>query len=181
MAQWRHIPTKHKWLDDGMTPVDSGVAPRPQPSVSSAPVPIKPAEVVDALTDEEKLAAIKTEAALDTVLSFVPEKGEATAPEPKLEPVVTPTLPLWEAPTQELSPSGSAIYPDGRPVTNPNHLMLFLWKGAELVRAYTPDGWVSKLRRPDGRENPLSESMVDVLIRSGSLKEVRPGVFKGEQ
>jgi len=206
MAKWRDIPTTFNW--DGESVVPASVKRRPSMvRPSKVPVAVLPQESpempsgalsldkLDGLSDEEKIAALKTEAALEAVLALVPEAADPVkvpevAPETKPaetadseEPEKCPgdRTDLWENPVQDLPLGNSAIYPDGRSISNPNHLMLFIGRGAEVLRDYRQDGWVSCLRRSDGRKNPLPESLVETLIKSGILREGKPGVFRGDR
>lgn len=209
VARWRNIPTQFNWDGESITPAQTRRRPA-SVKPSKVPVAVLPPETPETssetpsgalnlgrwegLSEEEKLAALKTEAALEAVLSLVPEASEpaetqevaeesepakiAESEEP--EKVSGDRTDLWESPVQDLSVGNSAIYPDGRPLANPNHLMLFVGRGAEVVREYRQDGWVSYLLRSDGRRNPLPESLVETLIKSGVLKEGKPGVFRGD-
>ena len=205
MARWRDIPTKFSW--DGESVVPASVK-RRAPVVRPSKVPVAviaqespemaseslPLNKLEGLSDEEKIAALRTEAALNAVLSLIPENsGTETVVEevPGTKPAETAVseepekcpgdrTDLWENPVQDLPTGNSAIYPDGRPISNPNHLMLFIGRGAEIVRQYRQDGWVSHMCRVDGRKNPVPESLVETLIQSGLLKEGRPGVFRGD-
>ena len=186
MAVWRDIPTKFSWDGESMVPTAVPKKSVPvRPSKVSVPVVVE--DGFDGFSEEEKIAALRTEEALEAVLSFVPESpGDVVSDSPS--PVGLEEDPqktsgsrtdLWEEPVQDLSVGNSAIYPDGRMISNPNHLMLFIGRGAEIFRKYRQDGWVSSLHRSDGKSNPVSESLVDTLIKSGVLKESRPGVFRG--
>ena len=196
MARWRNIPAQFSWDGESMTPASTKAHPQKvRPSKVSTAVlppesPEKPPEALPlsnlaGLSDEEKIAALKTEAALDTILALVPDQEVIeTKPEPAkiADPQKCPVTgqnSLWENPVQDLPMGNSAIYPDGRPLSNPNHMMLFVGHGAEVVRDYTQTGWVSYLRRPDGRRNPVPESLVETFIKSGILKEGKPGIFRG--
>lgn len=213
MARWRNIPTKFSW--DGENVVPASVKRRPTP-VRPSKVPVAvlepespetsseslPLGKLDGLSDEEKVAALRTEAALDAILALVPDV-ETVAPQPESPPSSQPEsqpeakpaetaaveepekmsgdrTDLWESPVQDLPTGNAAIYPDGRPISNPNHLMLFVGRGAEIVRQYRQDGWISHMCRADGRKNPVPEPLVETLINSGILKEGRPGVFRGD-
>jgi hypothetical protein len=137
-------------------------------------VPVKP---VPGLSAEEQVAAAKMEAALEKILGILGEKKEEVVGESNLSQG-KPGDPLWDSHIQDLSPSKSAIYPAGRPVNNPNHLMLFLWNGAEVVRAYTQNGWKSRMRRQDGKENPVPERLIEAFIQAGNLKDFGNGIYK---
>lgn len=202
MALWRNIPAQFKWDGESMTPASTRTCPvrvKPSkvtpvllaPESPETPPNALPLDKLDGLSEEEKIAALKTEAALDAVLALVPNHV-ITAPEPESQPEQEPAenaaqecpVPgqnsLWESPVQDLPTGNSAIYPNGRPISNPNHLMLFVRRGAEVIRSYMQTGWISQLRRPDGRLNPLPEALVETLINSGVLTEGRPGVFRGD-
>ena len=207
MGQWRNIPTAYKWDGDSVTfpkevappvvkppavstgiPVTSAsalviqnpvptvtanvcsVLPKPEPTTT---VPVN----IPGLSTEEQAAAAKMEAALDNVLALLGQKQEVIQDSSNLA-TGSAGPPLWDNQIQELMPAGSPIYPDGRPVTNPNHLMLFLWNGAEIVRSYTTTGWKSKVRRQDGKLNPVPESLVEAITKAGYLSECGNGVYK---
>jgi hypothetical protein len=206
MGEWRDIPTVYKWDGDSITfpePPKKPVPVRPvPPKKANAGIPIIPASALflnesklavtaiacskpvettpspaSQLQPEEQQAAAKMEEALDRILGILGEKQEVIQDQSNL---VTGNVgaPIWDNQIQELLPNGSPIYPAGRPVTNPNHLMLFLWNGAEVVRAYTSAGWNSRLRRLDGKLNPIPESLIEAVIRSGYVTECGNGVFK---
>jgi hypothetical protein len=210
VAKWRNIPAQFNWDGESLTPASTRARPqrvRPskvapavlapeQPQASETPSENLNLSRLDGLSDEEKVAALKTEAALNAVLALIPEPvtEEPVAepkPKPKPEPKpaetaeseecpVTGQNELWESPVQDLPMGNSAIYPDGRPIANPNHLMLFLQRGAEVLRTYAQTGWVSYLQRGDGKKNPLQESLVETMVKSGVLREVKTGVFRGD-
>jgi hypothetical protein len=207
MSEWRDIPTVYKWDGDSITlpeaPKKTPPAKPVPPKKTNAGIPVipasslvlneeKPAVTASAcstpevttpssigLLPDEQQAAAKMEAALDKILGILGEKQEEIQDQSNLA-TGNVGAPIWDNQIQELLPNGSPIYPAGRPVTNPNHLMLFLWNGAEVVRAYTSTGWSSKLRRLDGKLNPIPESLIEAVISSGYLTECGSGVFKAK-
>jgi hypothetical protein len=128
------------------------------------------------LTTEEQAAAARMEAALDKVLALLGQKAETTEPQTNLTNG-TPGTPLWDTTPLTLDPNKSAIYPAGRPINNPNHLMFMLWNGAAIGRDYTPAGWSIFLRRGD-KKNPIPEKLFDALVKSETVTEVGDGVFR---
>ena len=175
MASWRNVPATFHWDGESMTPTKTAVNPSPvQPVKLSSPVTAT-AGTVPGLTDEERLAALRTEVALDTILNMLP------APESDSEEEVSVrTENLWEEPVQNLPIEGSAIYPDGREIENVNHLVLFVRRGARLSRLYKADGWHWELLREGGKKNPVSSSLVEPLVRSGVFKELPSGLYAGD-
>jgi len=128
------------------------------------------------MTVEEQAAAVKMEEMLDKVLALLGQKAETTEPQTNLTNG-TPGTPLWDTKPLTLDPNKSAIYPAGRPINNPNHLLFMLWNGADIIKDYTPAGWVISLRRGDKR-NPIPEKLFDALEKSGGLVEGGNGVFR---
>ena len=176
MASWRNVPATFHWDGESMTPTKTAVNPSPvQPVKLSSPVTAT-AGTVPGLTDEERLAALRTEVALDTILNMIP----APESESEEEEVSVRTETLWEAPVQNLPIEGSAIYPDGREIANANHLVLFMRRGAKLNRFYKVDGWYWELLREGGKKNPVSPSLVEPLVRSGVFKELPSGLYGSE-
>ena len=170
------------------------VLPKP-PVVTSSAIPVIPAskleitqsppsvnidtkveEVKAELTTEEKAAAVKMEEMLDKVLALLGQKAEAVEAQTNLS-TGTPGAPLWDTQPLTLDPNKSAIYPAGRPINNPNHLMFMLWNGATICRDYTPKGWLVFLRRGD-KQNPIPEKLFDALNQSGSIAEGGDGSFR---
>lgn len=205
MNEWRNIPTKYKW--DGESLIDpNGVIADPfpptktnSPSIATyvaqvaantpyvaSPVSVPPSVNIDTkvevvppkteMTTEEQAAAAKMEAMLDKVLALLGQKPEAVEPQTNLS-TGTPGTPLWDTKPLTLNPNKSAIYPAGRPINNPNHLMFMLWNGSNIVRDYTPTGWNTFLRRGDKR-NPIPEKLFDALVKSESVIEGGDGVFR---
>lgn len=203
MEKWQDIPTQYSWDGDSLTsksPLKPPTKPAPPKTKPAGQLPHIPASalvineqrrtdvstvvVADtkpsaSLSNDEKQAVSKMEAALEKILGILGEKQQIVQDSSNLA-TGSAGAPLWDSHIQELSPSSSPIYPDGRPVTNPNHLMLFLWNGAELVRSYAPSGWVSKLRRADGKMNPVPETLVEAVLKTGYLRECGSGVFKAK-
>jgi hypothetical protein len=128
------------------------------------------------LTTEEQAASAKMEEALDKILAILGQKQEVIESSSNLAAGVEGP-PLWENQIQDLKSSGAPIYPEGRPVNNPNHLMLFLWNGAKVMRSYTSSGWVYRVRRIDGKQNPVPEKLAEAFISSGNLTQDGSGNF----
>jgi len=192
MSQWKNIPAAFKWTEAGLVP-SVRTAQQLPPQKPLAPKVPQASIAVDDFGSRLEVAALRTEAALESILGMVndtaaavleppmvvEEKPEAK-PEASLEQVQQPPKqPLWDESVQTLPISSSPIYPAERPVANPNHLMMFIGNGAEVVRSYTSSGWVSRLRRLDGKENPVPNQIIDGLVMAGQLKETKPGVFRG--
>jgi hypothetical protein len=181
MAGWKNIPTQFNWDGENVTPVSSV-------KTATKPSPVRPASVaqpvmitagkIPGLTNEERLAALKTEVALDTVLNMIPQDIE----EVPLSPPEFSERPenLWEEPVQDLHLGNSAVYPDGRQIANPNHLVMFIQNGGRISRIYKSDGWHYELLRAGNRKNPILEALVSPLIHSGILKEIRTDLFGGD-
>jgi len=185
MSKWRDIPALYKWDDGGLAVIQKEKSIQSPPPSKTTVVAVSPSTAD--LDSQIDAAAKRTEQVLNTVLemlspSTIPgaEQG-VTQSSALIAPVVTEEdgEDLWEAPAQSMSLSGSPIYPDRRPINNPNHLLLFIGRGAEIVRMYTASGWSSKLRRDDGKENPVPDNIVDSLVKAGQLVEKKPGVFRG--
>ena len=154
-----------------LTDAPEAVQEAPVVPVGSQEAPVAP--LIDAtspdLTDDEKAAAEKLSAALDSILDMIPDKMEE---HPLTYHGPEPTEPLFEPAVQTLDTSNSMVYPDGRPISNANHLMMMIYNGARVAKVYKADGWHAKLKRRDGKENPIAMTVVDVLLKSGRLKEV---------
>ena len=203
MNEWRNIPTKYKWDGESLinpngvtadpfkssnvaTSVAQVVVNTPYVASPAIPVTAPPSVNIDTkvevvppkqeMSAEEQAAAAKMEAMLDKVLALLGQKAETTEPQTNLTNG-TPGTPLWDTKPLTLDPNKSAIYPAGRPINNPNHLMFMLWNGAAIGREYTPVGWNTFLRRGD-KKNPVPEKLFDALLKSETVSEVGDGVFR---
>lgn len=183
MAKWRDVPAEFDWTESGLKPVKAKKR-KPPAKVSVAGAAVQqasatPSAATATLTPAAvQAAAQETAQALDSILGLI--KPASAVVEVPLSPVESGVKEdLWESPVQTLEPSESAIYPEGRPITNPNHLMLFVWNGAEVWRVYTTAGWSSRLHRIDGKENPITDVIVEALIKAGHLVACREGVYRG--
>jgi len=183
VAKWRDVPAEFDWTESGLKPVRAKRK-KPPAKVSVVGAVVQqgassPSTTAVTLTPSAVQAASQeTAQALDSILGLI--KPASSIVEVPLSPVESGVKEdLWEAPVQLLEPAESAIYPEGRPITNPNHLMLFVWNGAEVWRIYTTTGWSSKLHRIDGKENPITNVIVEALIKAGHLVACREGIYRG--
>jgi len=107
------------------------------------------------------------EQALDKVLGVLGSKSEPVAGK---EPESKETL--FEPRTKTLSTARSPIYPDGRIIRNPNHLMFFLQNDARITMVHRAMGTQPVLVRVDGKRNPVAPEVVEVLVKSGRIRQV---------
>lgn len=145
----------------------------PVPSkIESLAIPVKPMSVshtesVAVETVHETPTQI-VDVTSNPVTGLSPESAGMTA------------TPLFEPMVGNLNAVNAPIYPDGRPITSLNHLMIFIRSGVEIQRKYTPsNGWVSTMRRAGSHTNPVTDKLVETLITSGLLIEIREGVYRG--